>query len=268
MAGTVMMAQEKKSKICITIDENKNGKVTKVDTCFESSDPKEVNAFLKSMGMESNVIVSGKGQKKVIIMNKEDKDGAKNEYNYSYTTDGANTGDEPEMMTVIVDDNGKVTTTGTGNAKVIVREFNGDDKDIDKEIEAAMKEAGANGSTTKKEIKVIITRKVMISDVSGEDKKTLPSNLQQVRGNNFEELNVFPNPSKGNFSVSYKGNTSDPVTITLYDALGKTVLVEKGISTDKEITKNIDVSHLKKGIYFLHLEQGKKAEVKKVVITE
>jgi hypothetical protein len=267
MAGS-LVAQEKKSKICIKIDENKNGKITKVDTCFESSDPKAMDAFLKSMGMEGEVVNCSKGEKKVIIMNKEDKGGQKNEYNYSFTTDGA--AGDPEVMTVVVDDDGKVTTTGTGNAKVIVREFSGDDKDLDKEIEAAMKEANVESKDgkVKKEIKVIITRKVMISDINNEDKKILPSELQEVKGSAFEELSVFPNPSKGNFNINYKGNTSEPLTIKLYDALGKEVLVEKEISSEKELNKSIDVSGLKKGVYFLHLSQGKKAEVKKVVITE
>jgi hypothetical protein len=269
IAGSIV-AQDKKSKVCLKINEVKNGKATKIDTCFESSDPKEIDAFLERMGQTNTVVSCGKGEKKIVIMNKDDKDGQKNKYSYSYSSDGTATGD-PEVMTVIVDDNGKVTTTGTGNAKVIVREFNGDDKDLDKEIEAAMKEVDAemkDGKAQKKEIKVIITRKVMISDLSNEDKKTMPSDLQQVKGTAFEELNVFPNPSKGNFSINYKGNTGEPLTIKLYDSLGKEVMMQKEINTDKELTKNIDVSGLKKGVYFLHLSQGKKAEVKKVVITD
>jgi hypothetical protein len=269
IAGTVV-AQEKKSKVCLKINEVRDGKATKLDTCFESSDPKEIDAFLERMGQKNMVVSCGKGEKKIVIMNKDEKDGNRNEYSYSYSTDGKTEGD-PDLVMVMVDDNGNVTTTNGGNAKVIVKTVDGDGKDLDKEIEAAIKEADAemkDGKAKKKEIKVIVTRKVVITDLSSDDKKTMPSDLQQVKGTAFEDLSVFPNPSKGNFSINYKGNTTEPLTIKLYDAMGKEVLMEKETSTDKDFTKNIDVSNLKKGVYFLHLSQGKKAEVKKVVITE
>lgn len=40
------------------------------------------------------------------------------------------------------------------------------------------------------------------------------------------------------------------------------------ISTEKEINKTLNVTSVKPGIYFLQLTQGKRSEVKKVVITE
>ncbi|MDP2388592.1 MAG: T9SS type A sorting domain-containing protein [Bacteroidota bacterium] len=269
--STTALAQEKKSKVCIKIDEDKNGVVTKIDTCYESSDPKEVEAFLKRMGVESESTITtnsnGSGQTKtIVIKNEEDKDGKKSSYNYTFSND-----EKGDNVMVFVDDKGNVTTT-SGDAKVIVKEFKGDEKEMEKEIESLIKQAEAEAKSgdgnKKKEVHVFISKKVEINNVSEEDKKKLPSNLQQIKGSAFESLNLYPNPAKDNVTVNYKGNNSDPLTIKLYDAQGKTILVEKEISTDKEMTKKLDLSSLKKGIYFLHLEQGKKSEVKKLVVSE
>lgn len=277
LIGTIGTAQEKKTRICLKIDENKDGVVTKVDTCFESSDQAEIDAFLKKMGADDTHIVTTntKGaSKKVIIKNSEDKDGNKNEYTYTYSNDG----DADANVMVFVDDKGNVTTTGAGanGARVIVKESDGNEKDIDKEIEELMKEVekdgtidvSENGKTKKKEVRVYVSRKVEINNISSEDKKAMPSNLQQIKGSSFDGLSLYPNPAKDNVTINYKGNTSEPLTIKLYDAQGKTILVEKEVNTDKEMTKKLNLEDLKKGIYFLHLEQGKKSEVKKLVVSE
>jgi len=162
-------AQEKKSKVCIRIDEDKNGVVTKIDTCYECSDPKEIDAFLKRMGVESESSFTtkpnGSGQtKKIFIKNEEDKDGTKSSYNYTFSGDDA----DANVM-VIVDDKGNVTTTGADGATVIVKEFKGDNKEMDKEIEALIKEAEAKSGDRKaktKEVHVFVSKKVEINNVS------------------------------------------------------------------------------------------------------
>ncbi len=281
--STAAFAQEKKSKVCIKIDEDKNGVVTKIDTCYESSDPKEIDAFLKRMGVESETTgptnSHGSGQtKKIFIKNEDlptgqagDKNGTKSSYNYTISGD-----DSDANVMVFVDDKGNVTTTGADGAKVIVKTFDGNDKEMEKEMQEMIKEAEQDGTvnisknekTNRKEVRVVVLRKVEINNVSEEDKKKMPADLQKIKGSSFESLNLYPNPAKDNVTINYKGNTSDPLTIKLYDAQGKTILVEKEISADKEMTKKLDLTPLKKGIYFLHLEQGKKSEVKKLVVTD
>lgn len=272
LMGSTMTAQTaKKSKACIKLDKNENGVVTKIDTCFESTDPKEVEAFLVRMGVNETggtTVTSGNGGqcKKIVIKNDENENGKTNSYSYTYDTNNA---DSMNVM-VWVDDKGNVTTTGAGDAKVIVREFNGNEADLNNEIQTIIEEetTNGNGSGTHKKVMVIVTKKVEVTDVSTEERKKLPENLKNVKGNDFEDLSVYPNPSNGNFSVKFKGNTNEELTIKLFDAMGKEVMVEKEISGAKEFSKSIDVSGLKKGVYFLQLTQGKKAQMKKVVIAE
>lgn len=271
LTAGVMMAQEKKSKVCIKIDKNENGVVTKVDTCYESSDPAEIDAFIKRMGVVENgtINVSGtsKSKKVMIVKNEDDTNGNKMEQSFSFTSDG----DSSENVMVFVDDNGNVTTMGGEDAQVIIKQFDGDDANLDQEIEMLVNEAtagNASASNGTKHVVVFVSKKVEIIDVSSEDRKTMPKEVKSVKGNDFKGLEVYPNPSKGNFAVKYKENTNEPVIIKLYDAMGKEVLNMVEAGTNAEFDKTIDVSSLKKGIYFLHISQGKKAEVKKVVITE
>ncbi|MCX8479771.1 MAG: T9SS type A sorting domain-containing protein [Chitinophagales bacterium] len=75
-------------------------------------------------------------------------------------------------------------------------------------------------------------------------------NPQTTAANNirFEsELNVFPNPSAGRFTVT---NPFDNGTLTVYDVLGHEVLKEK--VSDKQMHINIE----KAGIYYLHFSNN------------
>lgn len=264
-----MQAQEKKSRVCIKVDKNENGTVSKIDTCFESTDPVEIDAFLKRMGMDADVSVQVKpeeGSKKtVIVKNIENTNGSESAQSYSFSMSGNDTSN----VMVFVDENGKVTTCGATGAKVIVHDFNGDEDQMNNEIQTIIKEAEENsdGTHTKK-IMVFVSRKIEISDVSKEDRKSLPKTLKENKGESFHGLSVFPNPSKGSFNLSFKGNTNETLEIKIMDTAGKTVMNMQEKGTETEFNKRIDISGLAKGIYFLHVTQGKKSEIKKIVITE
>lgn len=86
---------------------------------------------------------------------------------------------------------------------------------------------------------------------------------QSIGNGQFSQsINVYPNPAKYQLNVELTDKSSERCTITLIDLAGHRVLetsTNQGVST-------LDISHLKKGAYFLQLEQGTKFTVRKVMV--
>lgn len=261
-------AQEKNSKVCLKIDKNENGAITKIDTCFESNDPQEIEAFLTSMGATGNVNVNTNGtSSKTITINTDDSNGATQ--NYTYTFDMNDPGDSTEKnVMVVIDDKGNVITNDIKGGNVIVKKFDGTEEELNAEIEKLTKEAQTNqtNSAGTKKIMVFVSKQITINDIDNSNAK-LPSSIK-TKGESFENLKIAPVPAKESININFSGNTKEELNINLIDEQGKTVLKEKMISAEKEITKTLNVTGVKPGIYFLQLSQGKRSEVKKVVITE
>ena len=76
----------------------------------------------------------------------------------------------------------------------------------------------------------------------------------------ISEAGIYPNPSRGNFNLNFNTKNSDKVMVSIMDASGR--VVYKSIKTYAEGNQlnMIDVSGLKKGLYFLHLVRNNKEE--------
>lgn len=267
--SSIGTAQEKKSKVCLIIDKNENGAITKIDTCFESNDPQEIEAFLTRMGANGNVNINtnGRTSSKTIIINTDDEtNGNENNFNYSFNIDGAADSSETNVM-VFVDDKGNVITNDIKGGNIIVKKFDGSNEELNAEIEKLTKEIQANDNTSNgtKKVMVFVSKQIVINEV---DNAKLPKNLNNKKGESFEKLVVSPVPAKESININFTGNTKEELTINLIDEQGKTVLKEKMISSDKDINKTLNINGIKPGMYFLQLTQGKRSEIKKVVITE
>ncbi|MCE3295961.1 MAG: hypothetical protein K0R65_1675 [Crocinitomicaceae bacterium] len=280
LISTSLMAQDKKSRVCIKINENKNGETTLVDTCFESADHAEIEAFIQRMGMDGHVKMLHEGDagpgngEKIVIRHQEiiKGDGEAQEFNIEIPEGELRQHALEDHMIIRMDENGKIIHH-EGEPHIIIRQLEGDGEQLEMEIHELMKNAEMdlkNGEPgTKKEIRVLmISRTVEINSLTSEDKKSLPESIRTRKGKSFESLNISPNPAKDVVNISYKSNSPEPLKLRLYDAAGQLILEEESISPDKEMNKRLDLSPLQKGIYFLHLEQGKKTEVKKIVVSE
>ena len=72
----------------------------------------------------------------------------------------------------------------------------------------------------------------------------------------FNDIVVYPNPASNHINIKSK---LDIINSKLFDVKGKLIL--------KSNQKNIDISHLSKGLYFLKLSTNKSEIVtKKIVI--
>jgi surface protein len=75
-----------------------------------------------------------------------------------------------------------------------------------------------------------------------------------------EKINIYPNPSQGNFNIELPKNTQN-TPYSIYNAQGSEML--KGILED---TKNQLKTNLASGIYLIHIFEKGKTTIKKIVV--
>jgi len=68
---------------------------------------------------------------------------------------------------------------------------------------------------------------------------------------NVANLNLFPNPNEGNFTLEFSANVYSTISITITDITGKIVHTENVSSVRGNNRLNLNVSNLQKGFYLL-----------------
>lgn len=111
-----------------------------------------------------------------------------------------------------------------------------------------------NTSITYGWIKVNLSGNILIKEYSLDGFAT---GIKQMTGNN-EQIKFYPNPVIGNLWVSITGSHNSIQEISLYDILGNQVVSTK--------EKNIDVSTLKNGVYFVRVQTNNELVSKKIII--
>lgn len=91
---------------------------------------------------------------------------------------------------------------------------------------------------------------------------TLPTGINQLL-NGEEEIEIFPNPSNGVFSVHSLAANNEEQFIEVYNMLGEKIYSTIG---NKQKTYTIDISNSPKGIYYVKLHMGEKINTKKIVV--
>lgn len=81
---------------------------------------------------------------------------------------------------------------------------------------------------------------------------------------NFDNLKIFPNPSKGILNVSFPAIISGITTLTLVDIQGRQILSKK----TSDSNESLNIEHLQNGIYLLTIENGSSKTTKKIVLNQ
>ena len=80
-------------------------------------------------------------------------------------------------------------------------------------------------------------------------------------------FNIYPNPAKGQFTIEVEGEFEGTRTISVLDANGRTVLLDKwpeGVNSRTFSTVKMPL-----GIYFVHIKEGdNKLPVQKLVLID
>jgi hypothetical protein len=67
-------------------------------------------------------------------------------------------------------------------------------------------------------------------------------------------FNAYPNPTSGKLTLSFLAQSKSKCKLSVIDILGKTVLINMIEAIDGENIKDIDLSHVVKGMYFISIE--------------
>jgi predicted RNase H-like HicB family nuclease len=84
----------------------------------------------------------------------------------------------------------------------------------------------------------------------------------------LKDLKVFPNPVNGNLNVNFRIQKEDDVQLKIFNYTGAIVYSENTVSHSGEYNKNIDLSAMTPGIYFLQVVQNGQSQTVKIIRTK
>lgn len=76
---------------------------------------------------------------------------------------------------------------------------------------------------------------------------------------------VYPNPSKGNFTVSFDNPSDESVNIAVVDMRGRKIF-EKNYQSASTFNQEIQLDNAQSGVYLLNLTNGDRKEVKRIIV--
>ena len=82
---------------------------------------------------------------------------------------------------------------------------------------------------------------------------------------NIQTLVVYPNPSKGNFTVSFDNPTEENVTMAVLDMRGRKIF-EKNYQAGNTFSQEIQLENAQSGVYLLNVTNGNYKEVKRIIV--
>lgn len=85
-------------------------------------------------------------------------------------------------------------------------------------------------------------------------------------GNSISGLNLYPNPSSGNFYLVFNNENAEAVSVEISNYIGQTVKNISFENTKGFSVNEINVSSLGKGIYFVKTIVGNNSTTKKLII--
>ncbi|MFA7444319.1 MAG: reprolysin-like metallopeptidase [Flavobacteriaceae bacterium] len=81
----------------------------------------------------------------------------------------------------------------------------------------------------------------------------------------LDNFTVYPNPNNGTFTVAFDSQTSNDITISVYDIRGRQILSQQYQNTGT-FNQNISLNNVEAGIYMVNVEDGNTKEIRKIVV--
>lgn len=90
------------------------------------------------------------------------------------------------------------------------------------------------------------------------------ASIQEFEG--LTSFDVYPNPNNGHFMVSFDVNVRDNYAIEVKNTLGQVVYSYKLGEFNGKFSKDMDLSHLGKGVYMISITNSRNESMKKVTV--
>ena len=95
---------------------------------------------------------------------------------------------------------------------------------------------------------------------------TMPGSVRLDGGTNIESLDVYPNPSRDIFNVSFTSKEAQDLEVRVINVVGEVVYTEGLENFTGEYAKEIDLVKYTKGIYFLEITTNSGVINKKMIL--
>jgi hypothetical protein len=109
----------------------------------------------------------------------------------------------------------------------------------------------------------------LVSERPNKEVKQENAGSDELNGESYFSTKNYPNPFNPETNISYTLRNSTNVKITVYDRLGREVVVlVDEVQSEGEYTIKFNASNLPSGIYFYRIKTPEKVEVRKMVFTK
>ena len=82
----------------------------------------------------------------------------------------------------------------------------------------------------------------------------------------FSGFNLYPNPTKGEFTLKLELINTDKVTVQLFDVRGRLIGEKNYLETNTNFSEKINFNNAKAGLYLLKITNGNKQTTRKLII--
>lgn len=79
-------------------------------------------------------------------------------------------------------------------------------------------------------------------------------------------LDIYPNPSRDVFNISFSSEDYQLITVRVVSVIGKELFKETLVEFNGVYSKELDLSDMPKGVYFLELSSEKGSMNSKIVL--
>jgi hypothetical protein len=95
----------------------------------------------------------------------------------------------------------------------------------------------------------------------------LPAAVNNITQQKNCELNVYPNPNNGVFTVNINADNTAPYLLEVTNVLGQIVYQRTISDASGEYTANLNLTDYGKGVYMVALKKGQQLQsIKKVIV--
>ncbi len=99
-----------------------------------------------------------------------------------------------------------------------------------------------------------------------EDYTVIVDNTAAINDIDFDRFNLFPNPTKGEFTLNFKVINTDEVSVELFDIRGRLIDEKKYYNTMTDFSKKMIFDKASAGLYLLKVSNGNKQTTRKLMI--
>lgn len=99
-----------------------------------------------------------------------------------------------------------------------------------------------------------------------EDYTVIVDSIASVKDAAFDNFNLYPNPTKGDFTLKLKLGETKKVNLLLFDIRGRLIDEKEFLNTNTSFSEKIFFDKANSGMYFLRVINGDKQTIRKLII--